>query len=67
MKPNQGEPLMNDDQRWQAVRARDTGFDGRFVYAVRSTGIFCRPSCPSRKPKRENALFFADAMTARQA
>ena len=58
---------MNDDQRWQAVRTRDAHFDGRFVYAVRSTGIFCRPSCPSRKPRRDRALFFADALAARQA
>lgn len=58
---------MNDDQRWRAVRTRDARFDDQFVYAVRSTGVFCRPSCPSRKPKRDNALFFADAPAARDA
>ena len=43
---------------WQAVLARDGHFDGAFVLAVSSTGIYCRPSCPSRKPKRENVVFF---------
>src|SRR5579863_3815525 len=44
--------------RWQAVQARDRSADGAFVYAVRSTGIYCRPSCPSRKPRREQVIFF---------
>jgi len=44
--------------RWQAVQARDRSADGAFVYAVRSTGIYCRPSCPSRKPRREQVVFF---------
>ncbi len=44
--------------RWQAVQARDLSADGAFVYAVRSTGIYCRPSCPSRKPRREQVVFF---------
>jgi AraC family transcriptional regulator of adaptative response/methylated-DNA-[protein]-cysteine methyltransferase len=44
--------------QWQAVQARDRRADGEFVYAVRSTGIYCRPSCPSRKPRREQVLFF---------
>src|SRR5580693_2163996 len=43
---------------WQAVQSRDRGADGAFVYAVRSTGIYCRPSCPSRKPGREQVVFF---------
>src|SRR6202047_1870622 len=43
---------------WQAVQTRDRGADGAFVYAVRSTGIYCRPSCPSRKPRREQVVFF---------
>ena len=45
-------------ERWEAVRRRDRGADGLFVYAVRSTGIYCRPSCPSRKPRREQVVFF---------
>lgn len=44
--------------RWKAVQARDRRADGAFVYAVRSTGIYCRPSCPSRKPAREQVVFF---------
>src|SRR5207245_2337030 len=44
---------------WRAVAARDGRYDGRFVYAVRSTGIYCRPSCPSRRPRRERVVFSA--------
>lgn len=47
------------DPRWHGVLARDARLDGRFVFAVRSTGIYCRPSCPSRRPRREQVLFFA--------
>lgn len=43
---------------WRAIATRDRGADGAFVYAVRSTGIYCRPSCPSRKPLREHVVFF---------
>jgi AraC family transcriptional regulator of adaptative response/methylated-DNA-[protein]-cysteine methyltransferase len=43
---------------WRAVETRDRGADGAFVYAVRSTGIYCRPSCPSRRPRREQVVFF---------
>ncbi len=43
---------------WRAVLARDARLDGRFVYAVRSTGIYCRPSCPSRRPRRAQAVFY---------
>ena len=43
---------------WQAVSARDARYDGAFVYAVRSTGVYCRPSCPSRRPRRERVVFF---------
>ncbi len=52
-------------QRWAAVAARDRHFDGQFVYAVRSTGIFCRPSCPSRMAKRKNVLFYETTGAAR--
>src|ERR1700751_6471800 len=44
--------------RWDAVRSRDRGADGVFVYAVRSTGVYCRPSCPSRKPNPSQIVFF---------
>lgn len=49
---------LDADQRWRAVLARDRRFDGAFVYAVRSTGIYCRPSCASRRPRREQVAFF---------
>ncbi|MCR9255830.1 MAG: bifunctional DNA-binding transcriptional regulator/O6-methylguanine-DNA methyltransferase Ada [Alphaproteobacteria bacterium] len=55
------------DRNWQRVLDRDRTADGSFVYAVKTTGIYCRPSCPSRKPKRENAVFFALPEAARQA
>src|SRR5690348_7341001 len=57
----------NNDQRWQAVLARDTSQDGTFVFAVSSTGVFCRPSCPSRRPRRENVRFFDRALDAEQS
>jgi AraC family transcriptional regulator of adaptative response/methylated-DNA-[protein]-cysteine methyltransferase len=50
---------------WRAVLARDAGMDGRFVFAVSSTGIYCRPSCPSRHPKRFRVRFFATPVEAR--
>jgi AraC family transcriptional regulator of adaptative response/methylated-DNA-[protein]-cysteine methyltransferase len=46
------------DPRWPAVVDRAASFDGKFVYAVRSTGIYCRPSCPSRQAKPQNVIFF---------
>lgn len=51
---------------WLAVQSRDRESDGVFVYAVRSTGIYCRPSCPSRKPRREQVVFFALPEAAEQ-
>ena len=48
----------DDLEAWHAVVARDATYDGRFVYAVRSTRIYCRPSCPSRRPLRKNVCFF---------
>jgi AraC family transcriptional regulator of adaptative response/methylated-DNA-[protein]-cysteine methyltransferase len=49
---------ISDEVAWSAVEARDARLDGRFVFAVRSTGIYCRPSCPARRPRRENVSFF---------
>ena len=60
-------PITNTDIYWTAILERDGSYDGRFVYAVRSTGIFCRPSCPSRRPGREQVELFDDAHSARQA
>lgn len=58
----QPEPLT--DEQWQAVIGNDASYDGRFVYAVKTTGIFCRPSCKSRPPKRENIGVFRTAEQA---
>ncbi len=49
---------MSPTERWHAVLARDRRFDGAFVYAVRSTGIYCRPSCASRRPRRTQVTFY---------
>lgn len=56
-----------DDGRWAAVTRRDADADGHFVYAVRSTGVYCRPSCPSRPKRRANVFFFAAGAEARAA
>ncbi len=52
---------------WQQVLARDTAADGQFVYAVKSTGIYCKPSCPSRRPERKNVSFFGSPAQAEAA
>ncbi len=49
---------MEDRERWEIVSSRNTDYDGTFVYAVRSTGIYCRPSCPSRRPRRDQVAFY---------
>src|SRR5437868_11846804 len=53
--------------RWRQVLARDPGADGRFFYAVKSTGIYCRPTCPSRPPAPHNVTFFSTAAAAEQS
>ncbi|WP_265529262.1 bifunctional DNA-binding transcriptional regulator/O6-methylguanine-DNA methyltransferase Ada [Sphingomicrobium marinum] len=58
---------IDDDAAWQAVKERDRRFDGRFVTGVLTTGIYCRPSCAARHPKRENVRFFHDGAAARGA
>jgi AraC family transcriptional regulator of adaptative response/methylated-DNA-[protein]-cysteine methyltransferase len=58
---------MNIEQCWQDVLARNPATDGEFVYAVRSTGIYCRPTCSSRRPNRDQVQFFADPASAEQA
>ncbi|MFT3966698.1 MAG: bifunctional DNA-binding transcriptional regulator/O6-methylguanine-DNA methyltransferase Ada [Sphingobium sp.] len=55
------------DAAYAAFEARDRASDGRFVVAVRTTGIYCKPSCPARRPRRENIEFFADTAAARAA
>lgn len=56
-----------EDPRWLAVCARDVRADGRFVYSVRTTGVYCRPSCAARTPRRENVAFHATPAAAEQA
>ena len=58
---------LDPEKCWQAFVSKDAIFDGQFYVAVRSTHIFCRPSCPSRLPKRENVVFFGQAQKAEQA
>lgn len=58
---------VQNDPRWQAVVNCDASADGQFVYAVKTTGIYCAPSCASRQPKPQNVQFFADAAAAEQA
>ena len=58
---------INDEQAWAAFEARDRAWDGRVIGAVRTTGIYCKPSCPARRPKRENVEFFLEAAAARAA
>jgi AraC family transcriptional regulator of adaptative response/methylated-DNA-[protein]-cysteine methyltransferase len=57
----------SDDARWAAVCAREHAADGRFYYSVRSTGVYCRPSCPSRTPRRANVAFHASRQEAEAA
>jgi AraC family transcriptional regulator of adaptative response/methylated-DNA-[protein]-cysteine methyltransferase len=57
----------NGDPRWRSVLARDAARDGEFVFAVSSTGVYCRPSCAARRPRRENVRFFARPDEAEQA
>jgi AraC family transcriptional regulator of adaptative response / DNA-3-methyladenine glycosylase II len=58
---------LDPDRCWRAVESEDPRFDGWFFCAVTSTGIYCRPSCPARTPKRENVRFFATAAGAQTA
>lgn len=59
--------MLDPERCWQAVCERDANYDGRFVFAVRTTGIFCRPSCPARRPLRANVQFLSDATSAAAA
>jgi AraC family transcriptional regulator of adaptative response/methylated-DNA-[protein]-cysteine methyltransferase len=56
-----------EESWWSAVEARDRGFDGTFLYAVRTTGVYCRPSCASRLAKRENVIFYSSRKAAEKA
>jgi AraC family transcriptional regulator of adaptative response/methylated-DNA-[protein]-cysteine methyltransferase len=58
---------LDHEQLYAAVERRDRAFDGAFVFAVRTTSVFCRPGCAARTPRRDNVLFFADASAAQSA
>ena len=58
---------VNTDHAWEAVLSRDRRCDGRFVYAVSSTRVYCRPSCPSRRPTRNHVTFFDSVQRAEAA
>jgi AraC family transcriptional regulator, regulatory protein of adaptative response / methylated-DNA-[protein]-cysteine methyltransferase len=67
MKEQMNLPAAEHESEWQAVLTRDARFDGQFVFAVSSTGIYCRPSCPSRRPRRERVSFFQLPESAEQS
>jgi AraC family transcriptional regulator, regulatory protein of adaptative response / methylated-DNA-[protein]-cysteine methyltransferase len=62
-----GRSTTRDAERWALVQARDRSADGAFYYAVTSTGVFCRPSCPSRRPRPDRVRFFESIALAREA
>jgi AraC family transcriptional regulator of adaptative response/methylated-DNA-[protein]-cysteine methyltransferase len=62
-----GVGIVKDEACWKAVLKRDPAFNGAFVYAVESTGIYCRPACPSRRPKRASVSFFESPAKAEAA
>jgi AraC family transcriptional regulator, regulatory protein of adaptative response / methylated-DNA-[protein]-cysteine methyltransferase len=67
MNTAENQHYSSDESRWQAVSERDRQADGAFFFAVRTTGVFCRPSCASRAPRRENVEFFATTDAAERA
>src|SRR6266852_6549922 len=58
--------IINHPELWNAVLARDASRDGSFVFAVRTTGIYCRPSCPARRPRPENVVLLRTPADARR-
>ena len=58
---------MQTEVQWQQILSRDARQDGRFVFAVRTTGVYCRPSCPSRRPRRDSVEFFVSPQAAERA
>jgi AraC family transcriptional regulator of adaptative response/methylated-DNA-[protein]-cysteine methyltransferase len=66
-KPQDRPSSIDDDQRWEAVQHRDRSADGKFFYAVVTTGVYCRPSCAARLPRRENVRFHATRAAAERA
>ncbi len=60
-------PAAEADLWWEAVEKRDASFDAVFRTGVRTTGIYCRPACPARRPFRRNVVFFPDGPSAQRA
>ena len=58
---------LDPDTAWAAFMRRDRSWDGRVIGAVKTTGIYCKPSCPAKRPKREHVEFFATGEEAREA
>jgi len=67
MRQHQLEEMTGLDLRWKALASRDGAADGTFVYGVTSTGVYCRPSCPSRRPRADRVRFFDTTIEARHA
>lgn len=67
LKPVEAAPTAELDPRWRAIEARDRSADGSFVFSVRTTGIYCRPSCPARHAKPENVAFHPTCEDAERA
>ncbi|NUQ17806.1 MAG: hypothetical protein HOP95_05030 [Sphingomonas sp.] len=58
---------LDADTAWAAFMRRDRSWDGRVIGAVKTTGIYCKPSCPARRPKREHVVFYSSTKEARDA
>jgi AraC family transcriptional regulator of adaptative response/methylated-DNA-[protein]-cysteine methyltransferase len=67
MKHSRDATFGTDEERWNAVTQRDRQAEGEFIYAVRTTGVYCRPTCSSRRPNRENVVFFEKYEDAERA
>jgi AraC family transcriptional regulator, regulatory protein of adaptative response / methylated-DNA-[protein]-cysteine methyltransferase len=67
MEKQEEQTQIDEQQFWQAVVDRDPRYSGKFFYGVRSTGIYCRPDCPSRRPKREMVAFFLSLEDAEES
>jgi len=65
--PERQESLHTDSQMWAAVLARDNRCDGSFVFAVQSTGVYCKPSCPAKRPSRDRVVFFSAPAEAEES
>jgi AraC family transcriptional regulator of adaptative response/methylated-DNA-[protein]-cysteine methyltransferase len=64
---NERKQLLTEEDKWNAALNRNSDLDGMFVFAVRSTGVYCRPSCPAKRPKRNQVLFFSSFEEAEQS